>query len=264
MDALAATRAPLRATAAGMPRLAWLGRWLALSSLALLGVIGLVVCFRRATGALAEPLSPPVLLGLGVVLAALAVLFRRSLDEVAAPAARWVVWLAPTVVLAIWVAGVSLTTTSAWGLAALVGSLLLEEGWSWGRWPPRSPTDVVRPRVAAATPPGARPLPPADDEPLEAVTQRLVRRREAGGEVIEGLVRVEFAAAQRHATAHLAICPPLARLPQCFAEQADGPAARIKVAQVLTCGVRIDLKLDQPAAEPAEVLVELVIQESDG
>jgi hypothetical protein len=275
MDALTATRAPIRSSlrAAAITQLA---RWLALVSLVLLGLVGLVICLRRATGALVEPLRPETLLILGVVLAALAVLFRRALGEAfASPSAKWAVWLAPSVVLAVWAAGVTLSDTSGWGLAALVGSLLVEEGWSWGRWQlPRRRAQYSPKRERGSSLPvvAEMPAPPAvvrtldvpDEESDESLTQRLVRRRDGSGEVIEGLVRVDFAAGQRHATAHVAICPPWDRVPRCDAEQADGPSARVKVAQVLTCGVRFELTLDEPADEPAGVLVEFSIQEPEG
>jgi hypothetical protein len=72
---------------------------------------------------------------------------------------------------------------------------------------------------------------------------------------------VEFIANQRHGTAHVAICPPLARTPLCDAEPSDGPPAQVHVAQVLPYGVRIEIKLDQPAEEACRVTVELSIRE---
>lgn len=273
MDAATAVRAPLRIEFPG-PILGRLARRLALAALVLVALTGVVVCARRATGALVEPLSPGVLAGLGVVLAALAIWFRQTWAATArSRAAVYAAWAAPSLVLVIWAAGVSLAGSDALGLAALVGTLLLEEGWSWGRLRRRAELGVPR-DTATLEPPTPRgagsplaavlhDLPPAQDEPDEAVTQQLTRRQAETGEVIEGWVRVSFAAAQRHATAHVAICPPLARVPVCFAEQSDGPAARIKVAQVLPYGVRFELKLDEPAVEPSGVYVEFAIHERD-
>src|SRR5262249_57491497 len=95
----------------------------------------------------------------------------------------------------------------------------------------------------------------------EATTQSITRRTDRDGEVIEGWIRVAFATAERHAAGHLAICPPMDRRPACFAEQASGPAAEIKIAQVLCHGVRFELKLDEPAAERSSVVVEFAIRE---
>ncbi|MEX0678502.1 MAG: hypothetical protein WD063_15585 [Pirellulales bacterium] len=252
------------------PVLSRLGRVLAISAIGLLALTGLVICARRATGALAEPLSPGLLAGLGVVLAALAVLFRKTFVAVPLPrAAAFALWAAPSSVLVIWAAAVSLEGSGTLGLVALFGVLLLEEGYSWGRLRVKSdaatrhakaPLDSLAPRGAAGRP-GVCNAPAIESDRDEAVTQSMIRRQRETGEVIEGWLRVDFAAAQRHAAAHVAICPPMDRVPECFAEQMDGPPAAIKVAQVLACGVRFEVKLDQPAEEPASVLIEFSIQE---
>ncbi len=267
-DAFAAVGTPPRQLAAPAP-LRSLVRTLASTSLALVGLLGLLVCFRRLTGALVEPLAPTVLIVLGAALAATALVFRSGANRPSGSAlASYAVWAAPSLVLLLWMAGVSLSGTSALGLATFFGTLLVEEGWSWGQ---------VRAAgtIPTAPPPPIRDTPPApslsvalleDDSGAasaedERVTQHVTRRREAEGEVIEGWTRVPFAAAQRHATAHVAICPPLSGVPECFAEQADGPSAHVKVAQVLAYGIRLELKLDEPAPVPATVVVEFSIQE---
>lgn len=270
MEASTAFRAPI-AVRLDAPVLAKLGRMLALSAVGLLAVTGLVVCLRRATGALVEPLAPGVLAGVGVVLAALAMLFRRAFSSrPRSRAAGYALCAAPSVVLAIWAAAVSLAGSDALGLVVLFGALLLEEGYSWGRLSVRGDLSSQRGNgpavplaVSTVTIPSdeVRGVLSTDAASDETITQHVVRRHDAAGEVIEGWLRVDFAAAQRHATAHLAICPPLDCVPQCFAEQMDGPPARIKVAQVLEHGVRFELKLDQPAVEPARVVVEFSIQE---
>ena len=105
----------------------------------------------------------------------------------------------------------------------------------------------------------------ADSEPAEeavrGVLQQMTRRREEQGEVIEGWLCVEFLPQQRHAAAHVAICPPLARTPVCYGEPADGLPAQVKVGQALPYGVRFEVKLDQPAEEAGSVTVEFSIQE---
>ncbi len=103
--------------------------------------------------------------------------------------------------------------------------------------------------------------PSLDDEPLEpTIVQQFVRRQGVdGGETIEGLLRAHVARGQRHATAHVAICPPLGRVGECFAEACDGPPSSVKVAQLLAHGVRFEIKLDEPAAEADSVVVEFAI-----
>ena len=264
MDALAAHRRAIRTDFAApvLPRLA---RMLALATIALVAVTGLVIGARRATGALVVPLSPGVLAGLGIVLAGVAVVFRRSIAGLPlSRLATCVVWAVPSLALLAWAAAVTLAGSETLGLVAFVGALLLEEGWSWGRLRSRAET----PSLAIDLPIKRVVVSPADDahepdvEIDEAVSQHIVRRRGEAGEVIEGWVRVELAAAQRHAAAHVAICPPLDRVPECYAEQRDGPSAQVKVAQVLAYGVRFDVKLEEPSAEPTSVVIEFSIQDS--
>ena len=254
--------------------LARLGRSLAASLFALVALAGVLVCARRATGALGQPLSPAVLGGLGVLLVVAALVFRRAwADPWASRGIRYAVWSAPSVVLLCWLLGVTLEGTDAFGAMLFVGLLVAEEGWSWGRLGtasehPRRPEPIERPvadrQVAAPSPLerfAGEAAAIAADEPDESVSQHVVRRREDDGEVIEGWTRIELAATERHATAHVAICPPLSRVPQCYAEQMDGPPARLKVAQVLAYGVRFEIKLEEPAEEPTSVVIEFSIHE---
>lgn len=270
MDASTRRYAAPIAVAFGGPSLARLGRMVAISAIGLLAATGLIVCMRRAAGALSEPLSPGVLAALGLVLAVLAMLFRKA---IAPPRlSRWLVvawWATPSVVLVIWAAAVSLGGSETLGLVALFGALLVEEGWSWGRlslrFDPahRRRRATVEPPLSdatwdAPTPAGVCDVPAADAD--EAVKQWIVRRQDQAGDVIDGWVRVDFVVSQRHAAAHLAICPPMDRVPECFAEQSDGPDAQVKVAQVLSHGVRLEIKLDKAAAAPTSVVVEFSIQ----
>jgi len=75
------------------------------------------------------------------------------------------------------------------------------------------------------------------------VTQQLTRATEAGQEQVHGLVRAKFAHGQRHVYLHVGFCPPLPSVPQVELHQLEGPEVQIKPGQVLTSGVRFDLKL---------------------
>jgi hypothetical protein len=65
-----------------------------------------------------------------------------------------------------------------------------------------------------------------------------------------------FAAGQRTGTIHVAFCPSLRVTPELAVEQMEGPEARIKTAQLLPYGARVDLKLASPAQESTTVLLQ--------
>ena len=71
----------------------------------------------------------------------------------------------------------------------------------------------------------------------------------------------QFQVGERQTQAHLAICPPLAVVPQCFAEPTDGADAQVRVAQVLPYGVRLEVKLDETAEEACDVTIGFTIAE---
>ncbi len=90
------------------------------------------------------------------------------------------------------------------------------------------------------------------------VLQQLVRSRASDGtESLHGWLRVPLAANQRTAAVHVAFCPPFAAAPRVDVEQREGPAARIKPAQVLPYGARFDLKLAEPTEISTFILLEL-------
>lgn len=243
------------------PQALELARLLATSLMVLLAMASLLLGARRASGALTEPLSPGTLLLLGVVMAAAALAFRFLHSP------TWQLWSVPTTVLILFAAAVSLPDSPNGGLFVLWSTLVLEEAYSWGRLrqASRQASRFVLPSVELSR---ESPTSPASIavlealEPDESVTQQFTRRREPdGGETMEGWLRVDVPRGERVALAHLAICPQFESLPECFAEQGDGPPAEVKVAQILTYGVRFEIKLERAAKEPTSVLVEFVLQE---
>jgi hypothetical protein len=273
-----------------------------LTLLALLTPAGMLLVARRLGGALVEPLPVLTLLAVGVLLAGAALLIRRPLAQ-DAESSRWQFALgcATSVALLLWMLAITLPGTNPLGLVFFCGAILLEEGWSWGRFrlgdsasvtpPPvselRAPSEdsaaasaveITGVPVALAQSPAPAPTREGllnafaekdaveDSSALEeatydqAVSQQIVRRRDEAGEVITGWVRVEFAQVQRVAAAHIAICPPLERNPTCEAEQQDGPSAEVKLTQAMPYGVRLEVKLEEPAEEATSVIVEFAIQ----
>ena len=93
-------------------------------------------------------------------------------------------------------------------------------------------------------------------EPSADVLQQLTLRTTAeGGQELSGWLRIRLVAGQRTGSLHVAFCPSFDAAPQVQAEAVSGPDCRIKAAQVLPYGARLDVKLDEPAAEDQSVLV---------
>ncbi len=280
MDAPAAVHTPTWPEMAP-PVIGQLGRTVIGTLFSLVALAAVVIAMRRAGGELREPLPAIALAALAGGLALGRVAFRQLVPRTSSHGnspARYALWALPTMVLALWTVGVLLPGTSAVGWGVFLAVLLVEEGWSWGRMVPQAPRVKFETRQNLERDTGTTlgDLPgeervatlaencAATSEVDESATQWLVRRREpAGGETIEGWVRVPFESGQRHANAHLAICPALAAAPACYAEPSDGPPCQVKVGQVLPYGVRLEIKLDETADEPCEVLVEFSIQERE-
>jgi hypothetical protein len=234
---------------------------------------------------LTQPLPAPALAACGLLLALAALGFRGifagSIPGFDPRRAR-ALWAIPSVVLVLWAVALSLDGSQPAGLVALWGLVLVEEGWSWGRpstlvtRPSLQPTTAVFSPVQQVAPPlVVAPLivaplsvptrdgftSDASDERDATVTQQMTRRRhDDGSESLEGWLRADLAPGARHATAHIAICPPLERTPECFAEPMDGPPFTVKIGQLLAHGVRFEIKLDQVTREPESVWIEFSLQ----
>ncbi len=255
----------------------------AAAGLGLLMAAAAAVLWRQAAGALRHPLQPAVLLAAAVAATAAAVAVRAS----------WLVWCrrlactSPgrrdacttwldrivTIVLSLAVVeltvGLCLPGTPAACLAVVGIVVATEEAWAWVGHLRRSTSRRV-PNSRGLTAPGKKPgqlrefrelLAPGCNSalPSEGVVQQLTRSRAANGtEEISGWLRTSFVAGQRTASIHVAFCPPLGATPELSVEQIDGPEARIKTAQVLPYGARLDLKLAAASEEPASVLLQFV------
>jgi hypothetical protein len=250
----------------------------------LLFAFAALIFWRRLAGAIREPLPPAGFALAGVSLSLLAGVAHWSGKFF--PAEKIVRWCAEIALLfsllaaaaALTVPGASVPT-----LAAFWMLLLLEEGWARRarffrimkglKERPSYRDGSLREGEAPAEPKSHRDHSPARREPRppeivkpprdsvetilpEEVTQQFTRSTAAdGAEVLAGWLRVPFAAGQRTHSVHLAFCPPFARTPALAVEQADGPAARIKTAQILPYGARLDLKLHAPPESPAAAIL---------
>jgi hypothetical protein len=93
-------------------------------------------------------------------------------------------------------------------------------------------------------------------EPADDVLQQLTRRTTPdGSEELSGWLRMNLTAGQRSGTLHVAFCPPFDRPPEVQVEMVSGPDCRIKAADALPYGVRLEIKLNVAAAANESVLL---------
>ncbi|MEM8946752.1 MAG: hypothetical protein AAGD11_16380 [Planctomycetota bacterium] len=102
---------------------------------------------------------------------------------------------------------------------------------------------------------------PSEESLNESIVQQLFRMRDEGGkETVYGTVGADFVAGQRVSVVHVGFCPPLDYLPDIEAETLPGSFARIKVAQALAHGVRLDVRLPQVAEEDCRIWIDMAAQ----
>jgi hypothetical protein len=82
-----------------------------------------------------------------------------------------------------------------------------------------------------------------NDDAVEEYSQQLIRSFSAErGDVLEGSVKVSFAAGQRQANVHIPFIPPFVNVPAVECEALEGCDVRLKVGTVQTFGTRIEAK----------------------
>jgi hypothetical protein len=206
-------------------------------------VVVLVLGQRRLTGALPAPLPAGLLVPTFAAATLLAGLLRWLL-LVEYRKYRVLPWSA-SVLLLLLAAALWLPGTNRWAISAVC--LLLVCELTFGV--------VLRH--------GPRPLRSSSPArgPSAEVLQTLTRRRtERGQEQIDGTYVVRFVGGQRTENCHVAFCPPLPTA-EVSCRQLAGPPARLKLAQVLPQGARIELRLAEPAEEEACVLLEIIAKQ---
>lgn len=183
-------------------------------------------------------------------------------EEFRAHIARGGIALSPSVTLGVVLAGAS--TAGLIGVLALVaGGLAFVVVHVQQRGITRKSATIVpsehrfesvSPEVAETTV-----LAEAFDDP--EVQQQIIRRRtESGGESLEALLRIEFAANQREASIHLPIQPALTGLPEVECEPLEDADVDLKVGAVHSYGVRIEAKRAGGELEAATIAVGILVR----
>jgi hypothetical protein len=249
----------------------------------LLAVVALVFVWRRLAGALERPLDAAVLVAVATVLAAIALGGHLARQATAGSRRRDLAAKLVTSGLLLIVGGAVILRGQSGGATVVFWCLLLaEQCWEWmpvralarpvaralaepvahdqpitpgaiedGRSPARGEGRIeVRPTIVPA-------IAVADTTaPNEDVLQQLtLSRSESGCQRLSGWLRLPVAAGQRLGNVHVAFCPPFPTTPEIEVEQLAGPACRIKTAQLLPYGARLEIKLATAAAEAGSVLL---------
>jgi hypothetical protein len=205
---------------------------------------------RRAVGAFSSSLPVPQLL---VTVAAITVwaLIVRELSR------RTLLFLSLTMVVILLLAlacsypGNRIIDWLAWPTAMFVVVLCP---------PPVRPTHTQPQRVRIST----AKLTECHAADAEHILQEFTRVRAADGhEAIHGTLIGEFGPGERHATLHIAFCPPFEHLPQVEVNVADDSDATVKLTQALCNGARLEVRLPEPASENTSVTIELFASEAD-
>ena len=245
---------------------------LRLAVAALLAAAAVILALRRLSGALQTPLTPVSLLVAGGVLAALACIAhaparRGRPGTMSGTMYSWSWWVGNLLVslsVLVTAASLSLPGSHWFALFGLWTTFIGQEIWAWrgllpgGRLPSRPCKHGARGNGRLAICPTADGESADDMEPAEPpadVLQQLTLRTTAeGGQELSGWLRMPLAAGQRTGSLHVAFCPSFARTPKVEVEAVCGPDCRIKAGQVLPYGVRLDIKLNEPARVEESVL----------
>jgi hypothetical protein len=251
----------------------------------------MVFAVRRLSGALVNPLSAVVLISSGF-LGGISAIGIRSLWQGTVPIfvstkmglsplrrsksrSDLIVNILLSASLLVFGLGLSVPGTKAWGLGVFWLIIAAEEIWAWrhgaGKWFRRAwfrqeplrrlrvdPAQPIAPHVEPefAEQTAVSDLLASPDTSAHSITQQLTRSTAADkSDVLCGRLRMNFAPGQRQGNLHVAFCPPFKTTPELTAAQIEGPGVRIKIAQLLPYGARLELKLIVPSGESSCVLL---------
>jgi hypothetical protein len=230
--------------------------------LALLLALSLVMLTRRTAGAFVQPLGGLALVATACGLAIAAALARFSwLRRIAnSGQPNPLAFALPGIAVILWLTALSLPGTPALAIASAWFVAIAGEGSSWLiAYRPQLlnrglPQRIVAEKLVSAEDNAAD----AEAEIPAGLVQQITRVHERNGEAIHALAEAVTPAGDRLAVVHLAFCPPLAAKPELTAHAVDTDDAEVRITQAEAFGVRIEVRLPQPAAEPRSVLVEVL------
>jgi hypothetical protein len=138
--------------------------------------------------------------------------------------------------------------------------------------PRRSPARAAAGDLAPARRPGNGPPATGRRRPRAAPDRVPGRFRQRftrydgrkGGDRLRGRINVEVGAGARLAHGHVGFCPAFAATPAVeVTTDYDGVEATVAAAEVLPWGVRVEVRLAEPAEEPLEIPVDLLVKSLD-
>jgi hypothetical protein len=204
--------------------------------------VAVLLLWRRLAGALTVPAHSAALLAVCLAAAVLSLLVGRM------PLSRSQTWINGAGPLAL--AAVLTFPASGWPVCVmlwLVAAVPLAGVLSGTLTLPRiSPASEGPPNEnpASGRSSAVRQVPESGETALDCdVVQQLTRAVDAAGrDTLVGQVRVTFEPGARSQRAHVAFCPPFATVPTIALERNDPSGPQVRIGQVLTQGVRFDLK----------------------
>ena len=251
------------------------------SGLVSLNLVALSLLLRRIA-IVAEPIPPAVIVGGGVAMIMLTLASRELTLALPLALPRWAIAALGSSAVLLSCTGLSVPPTSifaaisVWAIAICleVAHWMFRSGLDTPAWlamPTTGEFVSADPKQSPLTSePSIEPL--GGDEPIdeegtladEVLSQLTRSRSEAGGEVIYGLLRAEFAIGERQHWLNVAFCPPLPSRPTCSAHFADDANALLEVEEVETYGARLMVRLPKPAEEPTSLVVEMFAESPAG
>lgn len=94
--------------------------------------------------------------------------------------------------------------------------------------------------------------------------QRFTRYEDDGADRLRGRIVIAVHAGAKTAQGHVGFCPAFAATPAvAISTEYDGVEATVAAAEVLPWGVRVEVRLAEPAEEPLEIPVDLFVRAID-